>query len=87
MKNPEKITLYGNSWCPDSHRARLILRKNKIDFNNIDIEENPEAAKIVMEINNGNRSVPTILFPDGAILVEPSNRELRDKLSELVPSH
>ncbi|MBT3239779.1 MAG: NrdH-redoxin [Chloroflexi bacterium] len=83
MKSQDNIIVYGTKWCPDSHRARLIFKKNDIDYTYIDIDENPEAVEIVLKINNGNRSVPTILFPDESILVEPSNRELKDKLAEL----
>lgn len=51
-------------------------------YQDIDIETDPQAARFVEEINHGSRSVPTIIFPDGAILVEPDNDSLRKKLSE-----
>jgi len=47
----------------------------------VDIETDPFAAAYVMHVNRGNRSVPTILFPDGSLLVEPSNVELQAKLT------
>lgn len=52
-------------------------------YTDIDIEERPEAAEIVTRVNNGRRSVPTIMFPDGSVLVEPSNAELEAKLTAL----
>jgi mycoredoxin len=83
MENNEAITMYGTSWCSDCHRAQRIFKKYKVDYLYIDIEENPEAVEIVKESNNGRRVVPTIFFPDGSILIEPSNRELRVKLVDL----
>jgi hypothetical protein len=46
-----------------------------------DIDEDDEGGRIVMSINHGNRSVPTIVFPDGSTLVEPSDSELKSKLN------
>jgi mycoredoxin len=75
------IIVYGTSWCPDCRRAQRVLELNKVDYTYVNIEENAEAADYVIRVNNGNRSVPTIVFPDGAVLVEPSNYELQQKLS------
>ncbi len=83
MKPSENIIVYGTKWCPDCHRAQIILKKNNIEYTFTDIDKIPEASEIVMDLNNGNRSVPTILFPDGTVMVEPSNRELKEKLSNL----
>jgi len=75
----DQITMYSTSWCPDCHRAKYFFDNYGIDYTNIDIEEQPEAAAIVRQINNGNQSVPTIVFADGSVLVEPSNRQLAEK--------
>ncbi len=75
----EKIKLYGNNWCGDTRRARQFFEINHIEFEWIDIEKDPEAAEYVESLNNGYRSVPTIVFPDGSILVEPSAYELKEK--------
>jgi len=83
VENP-KIILYGNSWCSDCYRAKLILNKLKIEFNEIDIGADHEGLEFVLQHNHGNASVPTIVFPDGSILVEPSNKDLKAKLSDLV---
>lgn len=80
------IKLYGNSWCPDSYRAKLILTKNQIEFIEYDIDMDPEAEAYVIQHNQGNRSVPTIVFPDGVVLVEPSSTELRQKIAKLIPA-
>ncbi len=76
-----KITVYGTRWCADCVRAKQVLEKHKIDFKWIDIEQDPTAATYVEKVNRGYRSVPTIVFADGSVLVEPSNHELETKLA------
>jgi mycoredoxin len=76
-----KIIIYGTSWCWSSKRARGIFDKNKIEYEWIDIDENEEGAQKVMELNRGYRSVPTIVFPDGSYLTEPSDTELKSRLN------
>lgn len=77
------IIMYGTTWCFDSRRARKILDEMEISYEWIDIDKDPDARKYVEEVNHGFRSVPTIIFPDGSILVEPTNEVLREKLAEL----
>lgn len=72
--------MYSAVWCPDCKRSRRFLDEHGIACENVDIEATPEAEQIVRRLNNGNRSVPTIVFPDGTILVEPSNAQLAEKL-------
>ena len=79
-ENPSQITMYGTRWCYDSKKARRILEENKIPFTFIDIDDDMDGRRFVEKVNNGNRSVPTIVFTDGSILVEPSSAELREKL-------
>ena len=74
------ITFYGTGWCPDCTRARTFLDKQKVAYVNVDIDANAEARAVVEKLNHGNRSVPTIVFPDGSFLVEPSNAQLAKKL-------
>ena len=75
------IIMYGTTWCPDCTRAKRILDSHNIPYEWINIQEDAAARQYVQEINGGYRSVPTILFPDGSVLVEPSNRELEAKLN------
>jgi thioredoxin reductase (NADPH) len=77
---PEKITVYGTTWCPDCKRAKKFLGEQRIQYRWVDIEQDPEAADYVAEVSEGKRIVPTIVFPDGSTLVEPSNAELAEKL-------
>lgn len=81
--NTATITMYSTSWCGDCRRSRKLFDTLGIAYTDIDIEEHPEAAELVRELNNGSQSVPTILFPDGSVLVEPSNATLSEKLVAL----
>ena len=77
----EQIKVYGTKWCPDCFRAKQVLGRHNIPFTWIDIEKDAQALEYVRELNHGNHSVPTIVFPDGSVLVEPSNKELEEKLA------
>ena len=79
----EKIKVYGTTWCGTSRRVVRTLDEYHIDYEWIDIDQDPEAEKLVMETNRGFRSVPTLFFPDGTILVEPRNQVLIDKITSL----
>ena len=79
----EKIKVYGTTWCPDCVRAKQVLSKLSVVYDWIDISGDAEAIAYVEKVNKGNRSVPTIVFPDGSILVEPSNSALEKKLAEI----
>ena len=79
MTQTDKIIMYSTSWCPDCHRAKYFFDNYGVEYVEIDVEEQPEAAEIVKKLNGGNRSVPTILFPDGTKLVEPSTQQLADQ--------
>jgi mycoredoxin len=72
--------LYGTSWCGASRRARSLFDNHHIPYRWVNINEDKEAARIVESLANGFRSVPTIVWPDGSVLVEPSQEELIKKL-------
>ena len=78
----DKIVMYSTSYCPDCIRAKKFFDANKISYEVIGLEGNPEATEFVMRINNGMRSVPTIIFPDGSVLVEPSWDDLNKKFNK-----
>lgn len=78
-----KIMVYGATWCGDTKRALRIMNERQIDFIWIDIDQDKDGEAFVKSTNQGNRSVPTIVFPDGGILVEPSNQKLIEKLDAL----
>jgi mycoredoxin len=77
----EQIRMYGTKWCPDCARAKQVIGRHNISYQFIDIEQDSAAADYVIKVNKGNKSVPTIVFPDGSVLVEPTNAELEQKLA------
>lgn len=79
-ENKDKIIMYSTSWCPDCHRAKYFLDQHGVDYINVDVESDEAGMLFVRQINGGRRVVPTIIFPDGTVLVEPSNSALAAKL-------
>lgn len=77
---PEIITLYGTGWCPDCKRSKQFFGEQRVPYHYVDIDNEPEAIAFVEQTNKGFRSIPTIVFPDGSVLVEPSNAQLAEKL-------
>jgi thioredoxin reductase (NADPH) len=74
------IVVYSTVWCKDCKRAKKFFGEQRIPYINIDIEHDAEAMALVERVNHGKRIVPTIIFPDGDILVEPSNAQLAAKM-------
>ena len=72
--------VYGTTWCPDCKRAKQFLGEQRIHYDWVDIEKDASAMAYVEQVNRGKRIIPTIVFPDGSTLVEPSNSELAEKL-------
>jgi mycoredoxin len=81
-KKPTQIVMYTTEWCPDCRRAKFFFKRKKIEVLNIDVNKDKRAEEFVKELNNGNRSVPTIILPDGSVMVEPSTEELEAKFSQ-----
>lgn len=79
----DKIKMYGTTWCGDCRRAKQVFQAEGVEYEWIDLAEHADAAAIVEKINHGNRTVPTILFPDGSVLVEPASPALTQKLRSL----
>ena len=77
------IRMYSTGWCPDCIRAKAVMRRLKVKYTEIDVDKDREGYRVVIEHNGGRRIVPTIFFPDGSVLVEPSNKALSEKLIEL----
>ena len=76
----DELVVYGTSWCGDCYRTRRFLDRNRVPYRWIDLDEYPEHLDRVRAINRGHRSVPTLVFPDGSTLTEPSNADLARKL-------
>jgi mycoredoxin len=84
VSNP--IIFYKSTFCPHSWSVERFLKSNDIPVKLINIDQNPLARQKVMELNNGFASVPTLVFPDGSQLTEPSFAQIRNKLGLEKPS-
>lgn len=74
------ITMFSTTWCGYCQRLKAQLDRAGIGYEVVDIEERPEAATFVMEVNDGNQTVPTVLFPDGSAATNPSLAQVRSRL-------
>lgn len=77
------IKMYAHPACPTVPSVKAMLNGAKVDYDYINIHEDDEARLYVRELNNGYESVPTLLFPDGSTLTEPSTGELKAKLNAI----
>ncbi|GAA5083296.1 mycoredoxin [Thermocatellispora tengchongensis] len=75
------LTVYTTSWCGPCKRLKSQLTREGIAYEDIDIERNPEAAEFVESVNHGNRTVPTVVFPDGTAVTNPSVIEVKARLA------
>ncbi|GAA1958227.1 mycoredoxin [Amycolatopsis minnesotensis] len=76
----DRLTVYGASWCPDVRRSRALLDRTGVDYDYVDVEADSAAEETVRALQNGARRIPTLLWPDGSHLVEPSDDELSARL-------
>lgn len=74
------VTLLTTSWCGFCRRLKHQLDREQVDYTEVDIEDTPDAAAAVMAVNAGNRTVPTVVFPDGSTATNPSSYEVMARL-------
>lgn len=77
------FTMYSTPWCGYCHRLKSQLDREGIEFDIVDIEQVPEAAKLVEEANGGNQTVPTLVYSDGTAQTNPSLAQVKEKLASL----
>ena len=77
------ITMYAADWCGDCRRSKRLLAELNVPYTLIDVDADESAAEKVIEINDGMRSIPVIVFDDGTHLTEPSDAALKEKLLAL----
>ena len=75
------FTLYSTPWCGYCHRLKSQLKREGIEFDEVDIEAVPDAALIVEQANNGNQTVPTLVFANGTALTNPSVAQVKAQLA------
>ena len=74
------IVLYGTAWCGDCRRVKQLLERRGVEYAWVDVEERKGARDEMLRLNGGDRRVPTLLFPNGSVMVEPSSAEFGAKL-------
>jgi len=80
---PQSLTMYTTTWCAFCRRLKSQLAAEGIEMTEVNIEEDPAAADYVMSVNGGNQTVPTVVFPDGSALTNPSAADVKRRLNEL----
>ena len=78
-----QLTMYTTTWCGFCRRLKTQLAREGIEMVEIDIEKDPAAAEFVMSVNGGNQTVPTVVFPDGTAVTNPSAKEVKQRLAAL----
>src|SRR5260370_6367784 len=79
-----RLKIYTTTWCSDCRTAKAVLDRAGVAYEAIDIDHDPSAVATVLAINRGFTAAPTIVFPDGPVLVQPRRRQL---LAALRPGH
>ena len=80
---PDRPTMFTTTWCGYCARLKGQLKRSGIEYTEVDIEAHPDAADIVAAVNQGNLTVPTVLFADGSAMTNPSASQVDRKLAEL----
>ena len=83
MSDQSTVKFYGAMWCGDTRRARAWMDKHKVGYEWVDVDKDKAAEEYVKSVNNGFRSIPTIIFGDGSKLVKPSTKKLEDHIRAL----
>jgi mycoredoxin len=80
------ITMYTTPWCGYCHRLKSQMDREGIAYDIVDIEQRPDAALVVEQVNDGNQTVPTLVYPDGSAQTNPSLVQIKQKLAGLLAS-
>lgn len=75
------LTMYTTTWCGYCVRLKSQLQREGIEFAEVNIETDEAAAELVMSVNGGNQTVPTLVFPDGTALTNPTIGQVKEQLA------
>ena len=75
------LTMYSTTWCGYCRRLKTQLDSAGIAYTEVDIEQNPEMAAFVAEVNGGDQIVPTVVYPDGTTATNPSLADVKRALA------
>ena len=78
-----KVTMYTTPWCGYCQRLKGQMDREGIAYDVVDIEQVPEAAEIVESVNNGNQTVPTLVYADGTSMTNPSLAQVKAHLESM----
>lgn len=73
--------MYSTTWCGYCRRLKSQMQREGITYSEVDIEVDETAADLVMKVNGGNQTVPTLVFADGSALTNPTLAQVKEKLS------
>lgn len=76
-----QVTMYSTSWCGFCRRLKMQMDRAGIEYHEIDIESDPDAATFVEGVNNGNQTVPVIRYRDNTTKTNPTLAEVQAKLA------
>jgi len=74
------VTMFTTGWCGYCKRLKTQMDRAGVSYTEVNIEETPGTAELVAEVNNGNQTVPTLVFPDGSTATNPSLAEVQSRL-------
>jgi len=77
---PGTLTMFSTPWCGYCTRLKRQLDREGIGYHDVDIEKDPTAAEFVRSVNGGNQTVPTVVFPDGSAMTNPTLAQVRSRL-------
>jgi mycoredoxin len=83
MTTESTVTMYSTQWCGYCHRLKRQMDREGISYAVVDIEQVPDAAQIVEQVNRGNQTVPTLVYADGSAQTNPSLADVKAKLASL----
>jgi mycoredoxin len=83
MSACQSTTIYGADWCGDCRTVKQWFARNRVAYNWVDLEEDPDEIAAVIRYNGGSRNIPVVVFSDGSHLTEPTDADLTAKSAEL----
>lgn len=74
------ITMFSTEWCGYCKRLKKMLDSEGIGYTEVDIERTPGTPELVEQVNGGNQTVPTVVYPDGSTATNPSLLDVKAAL-------
>lgn len=79
-RNAESITVYGAPWCPHCKRVKKFLAGHRVPYENIDVDDNPDAVEVLKGLQGGGQIIPTVVYGDGTHEVNPTDEALARRI-------